>query len=95
MIESFLRQTEHRLWAERVTIVSNIRRSWAGLICAFLLTGGFLAGGVFVASIGHPGAMIATASVIGMVKVFITGAQAQKEERIEKAKIMSGKKLGE
>lgn len=94
LIDAFITQSEHRIWAEKTTINSNINRSWAGLVCAFVLTAGFLACGTWVALTKSPefGAAIATVPVVGLVGAFITGTISNKSERIEKAKIMSGKK---
>ena len=88
------RQSEHRMSLEKKVVESGISRSTAGLICGFLIACVFAGSGVWVASMGHPaaGATIATASVVGLVGVFVTGTLSQRSERNEKAKVMVGKK---
>ncbi|TXT25737.1 MAG: hypothetical protein FD138_2918 [Planctomycetota bacterium] len=88
------KQSEHRMSLEKKVVESGITRSTAGLVCGFLIACVFAGAGVWVASMGHPaaGATIATASVVGLVGVFVTGTLSQRSERNEKAKVMVGKK---
>ena len=88
------KQSEHRMSLEKQVVTSGITRSWIGLVFEFLIACIFAGAGVWVASMGHPGAgaTIATVSVASLVGVFVTGTLSQRSERIEKAKTMSGKK---
>jgi hypothetical protein len=75
-------------------IGSDIRKSYLGLTAAFLIAmTGFGVGGWAIFT-GHDaaGAVCVGTPLAGLVGVFITGTSSRRQERIEKAKIMTGKK---
>lgn len=88
------RQSDHRMDIERKVITSDIRRSWAGLAAAFILSLTTVCIGGYLVYLDHDtaGATIATAGLGSVVGTFIYGTKSQREERVEKAKLMSGKK---
>jgi uncharacterized membrane protein len=83
-------QSRHRRSLERIVVIGDSRRAWAGLWTGFtlgmtgLIVGGFL---------GFYGQQVA-ASVIGggalasLVSVFVIGTKSRQQERSKKAKIM-------
>jgi len=87
------RQTEHRISLESKVIRSDISRSWAGLICGFVLCLICIIGGVVCVLQGHDwaGTVISTGAVVGLATAFIYGTNLRKAERLEKSKILAGK----
>ena len=87
-------QSRHRMSLERAVITSDVRRSWAGLVAGFILGGSVLAAGTSLVAYSHDtaGAAIITSSMATIAGVFVYGRKSQATERVEKAKIMSGKK---
>lgn len=79
---------------EKKVVESDIRRSWAGLGAGTLVSGMMITFGYWaiMAGYGVAGGTLATAAVVGLASVFVYGTNSQRKERIEKAKIMSGKK---
>lgn len=78
-------QSAHRQYLEKHVIRGDGRRAWCGLIVGFILAGGCIGGGIWLASTGHevPGATIATFSVASIVGVFIYGTQSRRAERAQ------------
>lgn len=87
-------QARHRMELEKKVVETDIRRSWAGLAAGTLVSGMMITFGYWAIMAGHAaaGGTLATAAVVGLASVFVYGTNSQRRERIEKAKIMSGKK---
>ena len=67
----------------RTTIISDSRRSYLGIILGFIIAMTGLLGGVFLIAIGRGGfgLTLGLASLIGLVAVFVYGAQSRRAER--------------
>ena len=84
-------QTHHRIQLEKDVIAADIRQAqcglWAGLFVATIS----IVGGCTLVAAGHDwaGAVVATATVVSLVAVFVYGSQSRKQERLEKAKVMA------
>jgi uncharacterized membrane protein len=87
-------QSRHRMTLESRVVHSDILRSWAGLVSAFVITMTTIVFGGGLIYLGHDGAGfgLATTGLVGLAGTFIYGTSAQRRERIDKARIMSGKK---
>lgn len=87
-------QARHRMFLEKKVISADVWRSWAGLACGFVIALAFLGAGVHVIGLGHPvsGTTLSTTAIVGLVGTFVYGTQSQRKERVEKAKMMSGRK---
>jgi len=85
-------QSRHRMGLEKYVIHSDVYRSWAGLVCGFLIAVFTIVTGGYLVLSGHDGAggTIATLGLASLVGVFVYGTHSQRAERVEKAKIMSG-----
>jgi uncharacterized membrane protein len=86
------KQTDHRIDIEKKVIYSDARRADWGLVAGVLVAGGgmgfgyaLLVHGLAVAGTGFAGSIVAT-----IVGTFVYGTKSRREERIEKAKIMTG-----
>jgi hypothetical protein len=79
---------------ENYVIRSDVRRSWAGLASAFLISAAVIFVGWDAIHLGNAGAgaTIITAGLSGLVGTFIYGTSSVRRERIDKARIMSGRK---
>jgi hypothetical protein len=79
---------------ERQVIRSDIVRSWAGLISAFIITmTAIVSGGALIYG-GHDwaGLGVVTLGLSGLAGTFIYGTSSQRRERADKARMMSGRK---
>jgi uncharacterized membrane protein len=87
-------QSRHRMTLESRVVHSDILRSWAGLVSAFVITMTTLVLGGSLVYLGHDaaGVGLATTGLVGLAGTFIYGTSSQRRERIDKARIMSGKK---
>jgi uncharacterized membrane protein len=83
-------QTLHRIEMERKVTESDIQRSRLGLAAGFIVAMTTILGGIFLAYTGHDlaGTTIAALATASLVGVFVYGKSAQKEERLERAKVM-------
>lgn len=96
ILDQFIKQSNHRMELETRVIKSDIVRSWGGLAAGFVIALAFLGCGSTLVAYGHDtaGATLATASLAGLVGVFVYGTKSQRKEREQKAKIMAeAKKL--
>jgi uncharacterized membrane protein len=73
-------QTQHRIEMERKVIISNIFRSWLGLVLGFLSTALGIGGGMFLTYKGFNviGIMFSSATLVTIVMSFIYGSQSRK-----------------
>ncbi len=94
IFDMFQKQVEHRMSQEKFAVRQENLRSWGGLICGFLVACLGLVGSVVLGIHGDS----VTASVIGggtlvsLVGVFVLGKNATVKERLERTKILSGKR---
>ena len=87
-------QTNHRISLEKKVTNSDIVRSWAGLILGFIVAVMVMSCGTFLAYTNHEwvGGAMSLTGLGSLVGVFVYGSRSQRTERIEKTKIMSGRK---
>lgn len=77
------KQQEHRIALEKRVIISDVYKSWVGLILGGILGVLIVLCGSYVIHEGHDTARatIITTTLIGVVTAFVQGAKARKEER--------------
>jgi uncharacterized membrane protein len=94
IITIFEDQARHRMALESKTITSDIRRSWGGLGAGYSIGVLVIVLGFVAIMHGHDaaGSVLATTGVSGLVGTFIYGTRLKKSERLDRAKIMAGKK---
>ncbi|HLA85096.1 MAG TPA: DUF2335 domain-containing protein [Thermoguttaceae bacterium] len=80
-------QSQHRQSLESQVIISDIRRSWGGLIAGFIVAMTGLVGGIFLIHQGHDSAGVALVgtSLASIIGVFVYGTHSRKDERLRKA----------
>lgn len=88
------RQADHRMSLEQRVTTSDMRRSWGGLIAGFVCQLTAIGSGSTLAYLGQPvaGGTIATVSMAAVVYAFVYGTRSQRQERVEKTKLMVGRK---
>lgn len=97
IIKQAEQQTNHRIQLENKVIDADLRRAdcglWAGLAVALVsIIGG---GGLILAGHDTAGTAIATATVVSLAGVFVYGSRSRKQERQDRAKLMSGQAQSE
>jgi uncharacterized membrane protein len=94
IIDLFDAQSRHRMDLESRTLARDNTRSWAGLFLGFVVAITVIVGGVVAVLYGHDtaGAALVTTSLASLVSVFVYGSRGQRLERIEKTKLMTGRK---
>ena len=97
IFRNFEEQGRHRRQLERYALVWDNRRSFAGLACGLIVTLSFLVVSYLLIEDGHEvaGTILGTVNLVGLVGVFVFGSYVLREERIRKAKIMTGQEGGE
>lgn len=85
------KQSDHRRSLEQLAITSEIRRSWAGLCCGFLIALAGLAVSAYLGSIGQSAAasIIGGSTLVGLAGVFVYGTISRKQERQQKAETLA------
>jgi uncharacterized membrane protein len=88
----FEQQGRHRRDLEFYTITWGNYRSFAGLACGLIVTLSFLIVSYLLIKGGHgwEGTVLGTLDLVGLVAVFVYGSNVLRDERVRKAKIMSG-----
>jgi len=90
------RQEAPRQALERHTIIGDGRRAWAGIISALIICLVTIAAAVLIALGRHDvgatilSAIFGTSGLVGIAGVFIYGTRSRRQERIDKARIMTG-----
>jgi len=90
------RQEAHRQELEQYTVRGDGRRAWAGIVCALLICLATIMAAVVVALWRHDAgatilsAIFGTSGLVGIAGVFIYGTRSRRQERIDKARIMTG-----
>lgn len=89
IIDSFVKQSEHRRHIEKVTVESRARISERGQIFAFILILVALVGSFCLIGLGFQGAGLTAmfTALLSVVGLFIHGRESQKRERVEKEEI--------
>lgn len=84
-------QTKHRQDLERTVIQGNERRANNGLQAGFVIAMTAMVGAVILGLCGQPwlAGVFVGGTLLSLVSVFVTGTKSQRQEREEKAKIMS------
>jgi hypothetical protein len=87
-------QARHRMTLETTHLRSDRRRSWAGLGAGFAVAMTALGCGTWLIFLGHDlsGGAVVGVDLLGLVSTFIYGTQSQRTERIEKTRLMTGRK---
>lgn len=90
-------QAAHRQHLEKVVVESGVRRSYCGLAAALIVTLSFLGASTWLIHGGHDiaGTTLGSIDLVALVSVFLIGGKAVKEERIKKARIMTGQQESE
>lgn len=92
------RQEAHRQELERHAVIGDGRRAWAGIVCALLICLATIIAGVVVALGRHDtgatilSAFFGTSGLVGIAAVFIYGTRSRRQERLDKARIMTGQR---
>ncbi len=84
-------QSKHRQDIEKITVKTNARNSTIGVIIGGLIGISAIFGGVYIITSGYQISGYATmlTPLAGLVGVFIYGKRSNKEELIEKQKLMN------
>lgn len=91
IFREFEEQGQHRRSLETYALKSNTIRSFAGLICGFIVTLSFLFASYLLIKGGHglAGTILGSVDLVGLVTVFVYGSHVVRDERVRKAKIMA------
>lgn len=94
IFDNFAEQGQHRREMEKYALKWGTIRSFAGLACGFIVTMAVLIFSFILIGDGHDvaGTILATVDLVALAGVFIYGTHVLREERVEKARIMSGRK---
>ncbi|MDR3667304.1 MAG: DUF2335 domain-containing protein [Ignavibacteriaceae bacterium] len=86
------RQTAHRIEMEKELVISNIRKSYMGLIFGFLIGVTGIGGGMYLTAIGFNviGIMFSSGTLVSLVMTFIYGSQSKKGKGIKKYPMKEG-----
>ncbi|MHB8852382.1 MAG: DUF2335 domain-containing protein [Ignavibacteriaceae bacterium] len=79
-------QTAHRIELEKMVIKSDTRNSLLGIIFAFIIGAGGVAGGLYLTSLGMAasGLTVSGISLVSLVSAFIYGTNSRRKERQKK-----------
>jgi hypothetical protein len=82
MVSHAERQTAHRIEMEKKLIMSNIRKSYMGLIFGFLIGVTGIGGGMYLTTIGFNviGIMFSSGTLVSLVMTFIYGSQSKRSK---------------
>ena len=93
IVERWETQTDHRMSLEKAVIEGDNRRANWGLVSATLISLAVLGVSGLLAMHDHEtvAAILAGVDIAALAGVFVYGTSSRKQERIEKAKILTGK----
>ena len=82
-------QSEHRMKMESTVIGGDSKRSYIGLVFAFILSLAIIASGTYIAIVVHPwaGSSVIGTGVAGLAGVFVYGTNSRRRERERKESI--------
>ena len=94
ILDAWEKQSDHRMWLEKKVLRSDIWRSWIGLGAGFVAQIFTVSVGGYLVLDGHDGAgaTIATVGLASIVGTFVYGTRSQRQERVEKTRLMTGKR---
>jgi uncharacterized membrane protein len=94
ILDLYENQANHRMWLEKKVITSDTWRSWIGLGAGFFCQLFTTSVGGFLVYSGHDtaGGTIATVGLASIVATFVYGTRSQRQERVEKTRLMTGGK---
>ena len=80
-------QSDHRMLMESAVVVGGSKRSYLGLVFAFILSLAIIASGTCIAIIVHPwaGSSVIGTGIAGLAGVFVYGTNSSRRERERKA----------
>lgn len=93
IFDNFEEQGRHRRELEKYALHWGTIRSFAGVVCGLIVTLCFLFVSYSLIKNGHgwEGTVLGTFDIVGLVTVFVYGTHVVRDERVRKARIMSGK----
>lgn len=93
IMDLFEAQSRHRMAMESHVIRSDVRRSWTGLILGFVVAMTVVLCGTWMIATGHDwaGGSMITTGLGSIVGVFVYGSRSQRQERIQKAGMVSNR----
>ena len=82
-------QSEHRIRMESTVIGGDSKRSYIGLVFAFILSLAIIASGTYIAVVVQPwaGSTVIGTGVAGLAGVFVYGTNSRRRERERKASV--------
>lgn len=85
------KQSDHRMHIEKLAIGSEIRRAYLGLWLGFVVTLAVLVSSLILIETGHgtEGLALIGIDIVALAGLFVYGSNNRKNERIQKAKIMT------
>lgn len=85
------KQASHRMHLEKTVVENDARRANWGLVCATVITLVFLGTSAALICTGHDvaGTVLGVTDLAVLVGVFIYGTNSRKQERVQKARIMT------
>jgi uncharacterized membrane protein len=88
------RQAAHRQQMEKRSVESELGRAWYGLVCALIAALAVLGAATYFASIGQAwvAGVLGGPDIVALVTSFVYGTERRRSERIERAKLMSGRR---
>jgi uncharacterized membrane protein len=97
IFDNFDAQSSHRREMEKYALRWGTIRSFVGLAAGFILAIVVFIFSFFLIKDGHDaaGATMATANLAALVGVFVYGSHVVRDERLKRAKIMTGQKEGD
>jgi uncharacterized membrane protein len=86
------KQSAHRQSLETTVVNSDVRRAWAGLWTGFVIGMTGIIGGVILGLFGQTAlsGLFGGAALVSLAAVFVHGTKSRREERTNKAKLMTG-----
>ena len=80
-------QSNHRIQMEKAVVSGDSRRSYVGILAAFILSAMVIVGGIYLIVNGHDwaGATLIGLDLVGLAGVFVYGTNARRAERALKA----------
>ena len=78
------RQSDHRMEMERAVVSADSRRSYIGLVAAFVLSAGIIGGGLYIIALGHqwPGVLLIGVNVVSLAGVFVYGSRNRRDQQL-------------
>ncbi|MBI1901554.1 MAG: DUF2335 domain-containing protein [Planctomycetia bacterium] len=93
ILDLFEEQSRHRMALEKTVVASDVVRSWAGLVCGFVISLAALAVAGWLVYLGHAtsGAVLAGFDLASLVGTFVYGTYSRRREREHKTALIDRK----